>query len=529
MDFLRGGGRNLVSGRSGLGKGPHQLEANEKQPQETASTGKGSSILGDVLTYGLTSILVRGLTFFLIPLYTRFLTPADYGVLSLVNQIGMVVSTVLMLNGIGLATMTFFLQAKSETERRQVVTAISSMIGVGVVVAAALTLPIAPFINTWFDLKYSNWVFILGCVTVLGEVAPIVPYTLMQARIESRRYMMWHAGSLTVRLLATILVVAVFKWGIVGILIVRAATGFIVGGVLLFQEIQANAIRPPRALVRRILGYTLPFVPVGLFSLIRGSSQRFFLLAVAGLSDLGIFSLGATLCGVIDLITIVPFNKVWNAKMYAVHEAADAAVRLGRVATKFGVLYLLGAVPMVLFGRELLAIVSADSYAGALQVFIPLLIAGHIETYTNVADQVFIVHHKTHYKPYIVGAVAGVTVLLYWFLIPRYGLLGAAWGQVASSAVRSVIIFIVSGRVFPIRWDVLALLKLWVVSAAVVAVGAQLPHLWWMISVKVVLLAAWAALLLVLGVVPREDALSLVHFLKKIPDGLRARRAPSAS
>ena len=506
-----------------------RVEPNEKQQNAAAPIERRSSVLGDVLTYGVTSVMVRSLTFFLIPLYTRFMTPADYGVLALVNQIGMVINTVLMLNGIGLATMTFFLQAKSEIERKQVVTALSTMMGLAVILAAAVSLPVAPLINNWFNLSYSGSIFTLGCITVLSEVIPVVPYTLMQARIESRRFMMWNAGSLAVRLLATVLVVAVFRWGIIGILAVRAATGFIVGGILLYQEIKGNRIRPPRALVRRIVVYTLPFVPVGIFSLIRGSTQRFFLLAYAGLTDLGIFSLGATICGVVDALTIAPFNKVWNAKMYGVHESPDAAVRLGAVATKFGVLYLLGSVPLILFGRELLAIVSPDSYAGAVLVFIPLLIAGHIESFANVADQVFIVHHKTHYKPYIVGVVAGLTILFHWYAIPRWGILGAAWGSVASSAVRAVIIFAVSRRIFPIRYETGAMLKLWAVTAVVLVVGTRLPPVWWVIAVKVALIAGWTASLLLLAIIPREDFLNLVYFVRSIPANLRARKVQSAS
>lgn len=489
------------------------------------SAPKKKSILGDVVTYGFASVLARALTFFLIPLYTTYLTPADYGVLDLVNQIGAIINTVLMLNGIGLATMTFFMQAKSEEERRQVVIGISLMMGLGVLVAGAIVTPFTPLIIDWFKLPYSKWVFVLGCATVLGEVVPVVPYTLMQARIESRRFMLWHAGSLLVRLLVTILAVAVLKWGIYGILAIRAATGLITGGILIYQELKSYWIRPKRSLMRRMLNYTLPFVPVGVFSLVRSASQRFFLLAHSGLTDLGIFSLGSTLCGIVELLAITPFNKVWNAKMYAVHESPQAARTLGAVTTKFTALYLVGGLPLLLFGQEFLAVVSSDSYAGAFRVFLPLLIVGLIDAFANVPDQVFIVHHKTHYKPYIVGAVAGVAVLLYWFAVPRYGMMGAAYGLVATAGLRALAIVVISQRVFPIAYEIGKLLRLMGVSALVVYAAAMLPLTVWAFGVKVLLMLAWVACLLLLAIIPREDFQSLVDFSKSIFRTL-GRKAP---
>ena len=55
----------------------------------------------------------------LLPLYTRYLTPGDYGILEILSRTGQFIGIVLMANGISTATFAFYCQAKSVEQRRR--------------------------------------------------------------------------------------------------------------------------------------------------------------------------------------------------------------------------------------------------------------------------------------------------------------------------------------------------------------------------------------------------------------------------
>ena len=480
--------------------------------QGTPEPDKKGSFLSDVAIYGFAGVLAQALSFFLVPLFTHYLDPAEYGILELINQIARVVNLVFMLNGIRMATMTFYLQAEDQEDQNRVVSTLLVLTVGAVLTGTLLVFPLAPVLTRVFSLEYSAWIIRLGCVTILAEVLPTVPYTLMQARVQSRRFLFWNVGSTAIRLLATIFVVVVLDAGVYGILVVRAMTGLVAGFILLYKEQKGYWRRPRRDGMKRIIRYSLPMVPVGIFNLVRDGLQRFFLLAASGPAELGLYSLGATITSAIALVVVMPIHKVWTAKMYEVHELPDAARRLGVVATQYIVVYLLAGVPLILFGQEFLALISAEGYAGAWVVVIPLLIAGMVNIFTNIPDQVFLVRHKTQYKAYIDGVVAVLAIGLYYLLVQKYGISGAAVGMVITSLLRSILTVVISRRITRIDYEIGNLARLLVMSTVVCAAGLQdWGGLVLGLVIKVLLFAAWIGMLLVLRIVPREQLADLLR------------------
>ena len=55
------------------------------------------AVLRDSLVYGLASILSKGLAIFLLPLYTRVLSPSDYGAYDLLITLGVLANLIVAL------------------------------------------------------------------------------------------------------------------------------------------------------------------------------------------------------------------------------------------------------------------------------------------------------------------------------------------------------------------------------------------------------------------------------------------------
>ena len=83
---------------------------------------KFRTLLGNTLIYGLGNYGVKLIGFLLIPLYTRYLSPSDYGVIALVAMYSQVMF-VLMNLGQGFSLFRFYYDKDSDEARERVVAA----------------------------------------------------------------------------------------------------------------------------------------------------------------------------------------------------------------------------------------------------------------------------------------------------------------------------------------------------------------------------------------------------------------------
>ena len=76
-------------------------------------------LLKDASLYSLSSVLARGLSLITVPVYTRILSPADYGALDLLSYLAVIVP---LFVGAALdqAVARFYLDAENEDERRSI-------------------------------------------------------------------------------------------------------------------------------------------------------------------------------------------------------------------------------------------------------------------------------------------------------------------------------------------------------------------------------------------------------------------------
>jgi len=70
-----------------------------------------------------------------------------------------------------------------------------------------------------------------------------------------------------------------------------------------------------------------------------------------------------------------------------------------------------------------------------------------------------------------------IKVVLNVFLIPRYGVLGAAYATVASYSLLTISITVFSARLLPIRWPLRRLAVYLIAAALATVLAAQIPQL----------------------------------------------------
>ena len=103
----------------------------------------------------------------------------------------------------------------------------------------------------------------------------------------------------------------------------------------------------------------------------------------------------------------------------------------------------------------------------------PVVLIGYLFNgmYVNFMAGIYI-EKKTSHLPYITGIGAAVNVVANLLMIPKYGMLGAAWATLFAYAAMALVLYFVSHRFYPVHYEYARLLKIWLALVVVVLAHA---------------------------------------------------------
>ncbi|MGH7170958.1 MAG: oligosaccharide flippase family protein, partial [Gemmataceae bacterium] len=449
------------------------------------------SFVKHAAVYGLAGLLVQAGGFVLLPLYTHYLTPADYGVLEVLGRMAETVGTCLMFGGLRQALLTFYQQSPHEADRRKVVATMLSLFGTTILLGGGLALALAGplsgrlnhFLHTG-DAPLSAGLLRLALVAILLEPCTQMPLTLLQARVESIRFVTITVSQFLLRIALCVLFVKYLHGGVAGALGSSVVIGGLFGLALCTRELLCSPGLPNLRHLREMLRFALPLVPGGLCFLMLHHGDRFFLLHYRDMRDVGTYSLGYKLAQAAGMFALSPLYMVWSTQMYKVARDDDAPIVFGTVITRILAVYLLVALALALFQDEVVRLLGSAAYARASAVVAPVLLAYFFQSAASLMDAGLYVRRRTGLKLGVTLATTTVMLLMYAVLIPAYGSMGAAVGTLIGFAFLAVCTWAVSRRVFPIRYEWPRLASLLSLTIGLWLVSRLLPMAWWGWPVK---------------------------------------------
>lgn len=492
--------------------------------------GFGLRRLGkDTAIYGFGTVLSRAASLIMLPVYTRYLTPADYGVLQLLEMTVNVVA-ILLATGAGAGVMRFYFKYESEAERHSVFSTALVLGSAGKLVGSVIFFWQAPWLAELVlaGPHQADLIRITAMTFVLGGFTGL-PMLLMQARRKSVLHSVTSICRLLLQLSLNIYFVVGLNAGVSGILFSSLITTAVAGAVLGTWMLRQTGVRFVGDVARSLIRYGFPykFTSAGTFIVTFG--DRFFLKAYQGLASVGLYGLAYQFGFLLTQLSAGPFLKAWNPQRFELAKAPravrDHQYNQGFVILNVAVITL--AVAISLFVRPLLMVMSDPAFRSAANLVPIILLAQILAVWTWVVDFGIQVSERTQYVTYATWAGVVVILALYALLIPRFGGYGAAWATVASFAVRCSLSYRFSQQLWPIsyRWGPhFRLLAFGVVTVVVHQLLGEGMGFWVEIATGLALLAGYLTLVWVGGALERDDQDRVVAAVR---DRLRALPIPS--
>lgn len=468
--------------------------------------------------YALGGIIGKAIGFIMIPVYTRFISPAEYGIVGILNLVVWVVSLIVGMNVVSGVTRFYYLY-KSDKERNSVV---STSIFFIILVSLPIVLSLIYFSDALSQMFFKNihysLYFKITFAALFFEMLLPIPFACLRIKNKSFVFLQFSLLSLFIGLSLNIMLIVFLKLGILGIFYSQLITAFIMSPILLyitFKEFGFVILLGP---VKKILSYSLPLIPAGLAMIVLNLGDRYILKEFVSLEQVGFYTLGYKIVMMLGFLVGVPFRYVWGPYRFSIAEDKNAPEIYSRVFTYFTLFIGFVGMGMAIFAKDIIRIIAAPSYFGASRV-IPVLTLGYIfyQLYYLVNIGIFL-KRKTKWVPYIVSAAAGLNVVINLLLIPKAGIMAAAYTTLASFAFLAIAGYCVSQRFYKISYEFIRVLKIIFVSVGLYFVSKtmQFENLLVDIFVKSIIIFLFPFILYLLGFYTKEEVVKVSQLMKSL-------------
>ena len=434
-----------------------------------------SLLLKDSVIYGAGRALQKLLVALLLPLYTVFLSPSDYGILGMVVAVTTLLDVFVTL-GFDVAFSRFYFDDKSAGARVRVlsnvfyVSTVYPLILLGTL--AALMPTIAPLL---MGAEYSpgDWLYFdVALLTLFFSNLNDVPFTLFRLEHKPWRFSAYTLARVAVMVPLSILFVAVFEWGPMGVLLANLATAAGMQLSLLPTYIRKIDWRWHRDLMKAMLAFAIPALFTGISFYWLKLSDRFLLLRYQGQAEVGLYTVANSLAQPLYLV-LMAFRMAWPQWHYArLHEPAKHRHMVSRSSTYF---MTLNGLALVLLGTYMPFIVHTflnERYWSVGPVTFVLALSIVLYSLYFVFWVGANVAKKNRMIPVFFAIASATNLLLNFWLIPEYGMWAAAWTTVVGYAILAVTVYFYSQHWYPIRYEWARLLKV------LLATGLTLGATW---------------------------------------------------
>lgn len=462
----------IVSGRELAGTA---TLVNEHQSIETGGRVEAPpNVIRDLTNYlsGRVFLLILGFASF--PLLTRMLTVPEYGVVSLVLRVVLVL-TVLSKCGFQYSVNRFFHETVSNgtpaAYRRYYSTLIFSPMAI---VAVVVFLYMAVLLLTFQHIQDAllRWCLFLAPGLVILRVLQSLLLGFLRNEGRSRLHSILEVSTKALTLAALIcLFISPYHGAISFLAASTASEGCIV--LLQLRLLLRKRVLHWRhidwSLARLSVAFGAPLIAYEFASVVLDSGDRFLVQHFLGATQLGYYSAAYNIGSYFQDTVMIPMNlallpiymRLWTS------EGPEATKRfVSNTLTWFLAAISLITCLTLLCSKDVIVLLASRRYLEArhlLPIIIPSLMLYATHIFLNAG---MIITKRTGLMARLVVVSAAVNIALNLVLIPRFGTIGAAYATLISYALLIASMAWMNQRILPLRPDWRLVFCSWIAACA---------------------------------------------------------------
>lgn len=362
----------------------------------------------------------------MLPIYTRYLAPADYGTVELLN---MILDVTLIIFGMRVDSGLFrYYHAYEDQERRNAVVATTFFMTLGLNGVGALSLVIfSPQLASAFMGDGQLWNYLaIYSLCLLAPALVAVPYSYVRLLGRPGLFLTLSITKLFMQVALNVLFVVVMELKALGVIYSTIISQLVLGSLFSAVMLKRVGWRFDWSIGRKLFGFSLPLVISSLASFYVVFGDRFFLRKSWGLAAVGLYGLAYRFGFAFWSLTYDPFKKAWDVQKYEILKQPDAKQTYRQVFSLVSKGLIIGALGVSLFISDFLKLFVGPAYQAAAMLVPIILAAFVVRPLTDFCNFGLLLGEKTRHLAQASWLAAAVMTVGYLTLIPPFGATGAA-------------------------------------------------------------------------------------------------------
>jgi O-antigen/teichoic acid export membrane protein len=501
----------------------------EPESKEIATPGSSRDLARHTLIYGSGYVAMAAVSLVLVPLYTHYLSPADFGLLALLLVMSGLMKQFFDLGFMNSVGRFYFDHPHDDSSRgldQMRTTSLAFMVIYGGLLTAALWLLAAPCSRVLTGTTAHVDLVRIVALTLYADALTIVPLTLIRMQEQSVRFVLMTLVRLVATLVLSVFFVASLHWGVRGALLGALIPTVFLLALLMPDYLAALRARPSWALLRRMLSFGLPFFPVLLAVWVIDASDRYLIELLRTRDEVGYYSLAYRVAAIMQ-IAVAAFSMGWAPLRYKIYARPDAPFVYRRLTTAYVLAAGLVASALAVLAPTIVALAAPPSYKPAADV-VPFLVLSYV-LYGLYILMVTGMGVTKKTGPIALVAIVGalVNIGLNLLFLPRWGMQAAALATVGAYALMVGGAWFYSQKVYPVPYDWRRIAHITVAALVTTAVASSVapPGILVGLAAGIATCIAYVAVLGVTGAITPQEILVARDRITGAGSRLRTRLA----
>ena len=403
--------------------------------------------------YGVGGMLQRFIALLLLPLFTKELSPEDYGVVTLISLVGIAMSGVLTLGTANSMGLLYFREINRQKRPTIIWTNLFLMTINGGLWLIVLYL-CSPSLSRWmFQTEQFADLIRLGFIgnVFITITDPFLAYLRMEEK--AKQYMVLTVLGALFTISLSIYLVLWIKLGVFG-LIMAGAIGSALNlgliGVLVGRRVPFGY--NPRLIIPLVrIGFPSIF---GLFAfLLIDYADRQMIERMIGLSNLGVYSVGYSF-GIVMAIAVGAFSTAWPPFFMSFAQKREEAREVFAQVLNYYIIFFGGLILIFYLGAKPLVLLITDTAFHESWVVIGLVAASYAfkGCYLILLPGIYFAD-KLGRQSVIEWIAAIINIALNFWLIPIYGIMGAALATFASYSTLPLLAWVMARQYLEVNYQ----------------------------------------------------------------------------
>ena len=414
-----------------------------------------SNLIKNVSFYSIGNILPQAVGFVLLPIYSRYLSPSDYGIVSSMQVVGGILAVFLTL-AINNSVYRLYFDYKTEKRRKEYLGTVSISIAIISFVIVFLLFLFRNFVSQIFKgIEFFPY-YMYAILTAYFTVFSLIPKIYLQVNKKAGKFVSISLSQFFISTSLILYFVIKEGAGAEGMLKGTMIASIIMLPVYFYITYKTISFTVNRKILKESLSFSLPMIPSLLSAWILNLSDRIFIERYFDLNDVGLYSMGYKI-GSLVLVFASAFNLAYGPIFYklASSENQDLAKKKLKQYNHLFVLVLILVVFLIsFFSKEAILLLLDPKYFEAYKIIPIIAFSCLISQTTGLLNLSIYQNKKTLQMMYMILGGAGFNIFMNFVLVPKYGPYGAAAATVLSFCFLFLLQYNYSKKCYfiPFRW-----------------------------------------------------------------------------